>query len=111
MGDQMVLTAPKRSAPEPTDQLMVHQAPHALESNPMTSHTTTLTQPPEDHTRPPVTSPRPPQSQPPLTHGQLPRPSSRLLTMPSHPLKPRKSPSSRPHTDTPTPPSTEINSK
>merc|ERR1712031_3576 len=103
---QMVLTALERSAPEPTAQWTAHPEPHAPRRSQTLSHTTTLTQTPEDHTRPPVILPRLPQRQLPPTPGQLPRLSSNWLSHQST-MRPRKFPFSKPHGATPTPPTTE----
>ena len=57
--DLMELTALEPSAMEPTDHSMDHPVPHALEKSQQLSHTTTPSQPPDNHTKLLETSPQP----------------------------------------------------
>merc|ERR1711957_1034342 len=97
-GFQSLLNLPDhfQYALEPTDHLMDHPVPHALEKSQLLSHITTPSQPPDNHTELLETSPH--NTHPVLTHQpQSPLPFSKLtqhqkpeptkkLTPPSDPV-------------------------
>ena len=95
--DLMELTALEPSAMEPTDHSMDHPVPHALEKSQQLSHTTTPSQPPDNHTKILETSPQPTHLL--LTHQpQSPLPFSKkpqlLKPVPTKKLPPPSDPDS-----------------